>query len=350
MHDKKLKFVYWFSFYNTNSPTVRYRGKYTVDFLKKNYGINSHFISPDYRLSTILQFIRAYCSALFLPKKNSIVVIQSVYTKALYPTALKLLVKLRKKNTFYDLDDADYLRYPPENIYYFLKNCSRVTVGSSELLKNLSKYNANTILITCPTPDLKIIKTKKNDLLTIGWIGDFAKGHKESLLTDFFPALMDLPFKVKLVLMGVCRKEEYEFIQTYLKRFENVVAEIPTDIDWKNEIAIQEKIATFDIGIATLIDDEFNRSKSAFKLKQYLNNGVPVLSSNIAENNQFVDHEKNGYLCESPEEYRKRIIEFHDMSEDTYRLFSIHARKSIQRFDLTNFCDQLILAHERPVS
>lgn len=343
----KLKFVYWFAFYNINSPTVRYRGRFPLSYLKDNYGIDSYMILPSYYPSTIILFIGAYLSALLFPKKDSLVVIQSVYTKSAYATALKLLVKIRRKNVFYDLDDADYLRYPPETIYYFLKNCSTVTLGSSELVKNLSKYNKNAVLITCPTKDLKIVKQNKNKLLTIGWIGDFTKGHKESLLNTFFPSLIDLPFKVHLILMGVDRKEEYEFVMEYFKKFKNVSVEIPQNINWMDEVAIQEKISTFDVGIATLLDNEFSRSKSAFKLKQCFNNGVPVLSSNISENNVFIEHGKNGYLCDTTEEFRQRIIEFNGMTSSDYDVFSKNARNCIHKFDLTHFCELLINTYEK---
>lgn len=343
----KLKFVYWFAFFNINSPTVRYRGKYTTDFLKKNYEIDTRIIMPGYHPYTIWLFIKTYLSALLFPPKGSLIVIQSVYSKSLYSNALKLLVKVRKKICFYDLDDADYLRYPPETIYYFLKNCYTVTLGSTELVKNLSKYNKRTVLITCPTPDLKIVKQEKSKPFTIGWIGDFTKGHKETLLEIFFPSLIGLPFQVKLILMGVLRKEEYEFLTEYFKTFKNVIVEIPQDTDWQNEVAIQQKIVTFDIGIATLLDTEMYRSKSAFKLKQCLNNGVPVLSSNVAENNFFIDHGKNGYFCDTTSQFQQRIIEFNEMKCDEYKVFSDHARGSIHKFNLTNFCDNLIMTYEK---
>lgn len=343
----KLKFIYWFSFYNIHSPTVRYRGSFTAKYFKENYGVDSYLILPAYRPATLLLFLKAYCSALLFRKKDSAIVIQSVYKNAFYSKALKLLVKIRNKNTFYDLDDADYLRYPPELIYHFLKNCSTVTVGSSELLKNLTKFNPNTFLITCPVKDLRIVKQKRNAILTLGWIGDFAKEHKQSLLESVFPALKNLPFQVKLILLGVCRKEEHAFLTQYFQAFEDVFVEMPEDVDWQDETAIQEKIATFDIGIATLMDTEFSRSKSAFKLKQCLNNGVPVLSSNISENNLFIDQGKNGYVCDTADDFRKRIIEFQEMEEDDYKRFSENARNSIHRFDLKNFCENFMRVFEK---
>ncbi len=346
----KLKFIYWFTFYNLASPTVRYRGQYPLEFLKKNYGIDSYFVYPSYRFSKILLFLKAYFSALLFPKKDSLIVFQSINSNFIYANALKLLVKIRKKQTFYDLDDADYLRFPPETIFYFIRNCSRLTVGSAELLKNLSAMSNNATLITCPTPDLNIVKQKRNTLFTIGWIGDFGTGHKESLLKLFFPSLLDLPFKVKLILLGVAKKIEYEFLVEYFNKFENVVVEIPQDIVWTDETDIQNRIATFDVGIATLLDNEFYRSKSAFKMKQCFNNGVPVLSSDIAENNFFLEHGKNGFFCTTPDEFRQRIIEIKEMRDENYASMSGNARASIHRFNLTKFCDDLITTYEKNLS
>lgn len=345
-----MRFVYWFAFYNLNSPTVRYRGKYTTDYLRENYGIDSWLIIPSHNIKTFLFFLKVYVSALFFPKRDSIIVIQSVYRKSLYPTALKLLVKLRKKITFYDLDDADYLRYPPENIFYFLKNCNVVTLGSTELVKNLAEYNKNCVLITCPTPDLNIMKERKNDVLTIGWIGDFQKTHKESLINSFFPALHELPFKIKLVLMGVVKQSEHDFLVDYFRKFEYIEVEIPQNIDWLNEEGIQRRICEFDIGIATLLDDEFSRSKSAFKLKQCLNNGVPVLSSNIAENNLFLEHGVNGFLCENAADFHQYILRFNNMNDEEYMTYSRNARNSTPLFDLKSYCDGLIKTYEEKVN
>lgn len=343
----KLKFIYWFTFYNLDSPTVRYRGKYVLDFLQTNYSINSYFVFPSYRLEKILLFLKAYFSALLFPKKNSLIVIQSVHSDFFYATALKILVNFRKQCTIYDLDDADYLRYPPGTIYYFIKNCHAVTVGSTELKKNLSKINQNTRLITCPTPDLGITKKHRNDILTIGWIGHFGGGHKESLQKFFFPALKDLPFKVKMVFLGVVEEQDFIFLKNYFNALPNVILEIPGNIDWNKEKDIQQRISLFDIGIATLLDTEFYRSKSAFKTKQCFNNGVPVLSSDVPENNLFIEHERNGFLCAGSEDFRLRIMEINEMSHEKYMLLSACARNAVEKFDLKKFCSGLIESYEK---
>ncbi|MCD6018192.1 MAG: glycosyl transferase group 1 [Bacteroidetes bacterium] len=337
----ELKFIYWFAHYNLVSPSVRYRGKYALDFLREHSLIESYFIYPSYKPLRILFFVRAYFSALFFKKPGSIIVVQRLNSNFIYANLLKLLVKVRKRNSVYDIDDADYLEYPPDTIYYFSKNCSKISVGSNELLKNLSKYNHNIILNTSSTPDLHIVKNKKNELFTIGWIGGFGGDHKLSLTTSFFPCLKNLPFKVKLVLLGVADKSEYEFLVNYFKEFRNVVLEMPQTINWNDEADIQKRISNFDVGIATLVDNEMQRSKSAFKAKQYMNNGVPVLSVDIPENNLFVEHGKNGFICSSPEDFKQRIIEVNAMNTIQYQYLSDHARASIPKFSLETYCDKI---------
>jgi glycosyltransferase involved in cell wall biosynthesis len=98
----------------------------------------------------------------------------------------------------------------------------------------------------------------------------------------------------------------------------------------------------FDIGIATLFNHEMHRSKSAFKAKQYLNNGIPVLSSDIKENNRFVKHGKNGFLCETPGDFRNRIIEISQMSDNEYKTMSDEAISSKPDFSLDKYCTCLM--------
>lgn len=54
------------------------------------------------------------------------------------------------------------------------------------------------------------------------------------------------------------------------------------------------------------------------KAKQYLNNGVPVLSTDPPENNAMVMEDLNGYLCSSSEEFRNGIIIINNMSDSYY--------------------------------
>ncbi len=333
MQEKELNFIYWFAYYNFDSPSVRYRAKYPLEYIKKEYGIDYYLIIPGYSLAIIIRFIIAYFSAMFLPKKGSLIVIQRVNSNFIYSKLLKLLVKIKKQDTVYDIDDADYLVYNPKTIYYFAKECKTISAGSRKIKEHLSQFNSRIVHNTSTIVDLNIVKKKRNDLFTIGWIGGFGGEHKDSLIKVVFPALIELDFNFKLVIIGVYKDSDSELITNYFNKNKNIKVEIPRNVDWQDEVDIQNRIATFDIGIATLLDTEIQKSKSGIKAKQYMNNGVPVLSTNLPENDSVIIEGENGFFCSEPLDFKQKITEFHNMSETEYNYYSSNARNSIKNFN-----------------
>lgn len=247
----------------------------------------------------------------------------------------------RKKRTIYDLDDADYLETNPKTLHYFAKKCHYISSGSKALSHYLKDYNSQIFRLSSPTPDLGITKGKKNEILTIGWIGGFGWGHKDSLFEFVFPALLNLSFKIKLVLIGIYKTEDERNIRAYFKNSPNLEIEIPKISNWNDEEDLQGRICRFDLGIATLLNHPIQIAKSGIKAKQYMNNGIPVLSTNLPENNQFVIDGFNGFLCDTIEDFKSRIIHFNEMSKEQYEEFSINSRASIMHFNHRKYFQDL---------
>lgn len=329
----KIRFIYWFAYYNLDSPSVRYRAKYPLDFAKKELGIENQLVFPGYSLWRISDFIKAYTSALLFPKSKSIIVIQRVQSNFIYSNLLKILVLLRKSKTVYDLDDADYLIANSNTIHFFAKNCKYVSSGSKEIENHMRLFNQNVIHLTSPTPDLGIQKQKRNEIFTIGWLGGFGGSHKDGLYEYIFPAIKNLSFNCKLLLIGVSNSTDEKEIREYFEKSNHVQLEIPRKIDWNNELELQNRIKRFDIGVATLLNQPMQLGKSGIKAKQYMNNGIPVLSNNLPENNNVVIDGFNGFLCDSSEEFKQRIIQFKEMTSEEYSVFSKNARQSVNSFD-----------------
>lgn len=342
MQEKELKFIYWFAYYNFDSPSVRYRAKYPLDFFKKKYGIDFYLIIPGYSPVKIIKFIVAFTSAIFLQKKDSLIIIQRVNSNFIYSRLLKILVKIKKQNTVYDIDDADYLEYNPKTIYHFAKECKTISAGSRKIAKHLSQFNSNIVHTTSPIVDLNIVKKKRNDLFTIGWIGIFGGNHKDNLIKVVFPALIELNFNFKLTIIGVFKDSDSELITNYFRKNKNIKIEIPRNVDWQNEVDIQNRITTFDVGIATLLDTEIQKSKSGIKAKQYMNNGVPVLSPNLHENDTVIIDGENGFFCSKPFDFKQKLNDFHNMSETEYNYYSSNARNSIKNFNHENYLLNLV--------
>ncbi len=338
----QLNRVYWFTHYNLDSPSVRYRAKYPLEYFRQKHGINYYLVIPGYSPARILKFLRAYFSALFFPGINSLIIIQKVRSNFIYAKLLKFLVRIRKKYTVYDLDDADYLRYNPKTIEYFIANCGVVSAGSREIVRHARKTNPRVVHVTTPAVDLGISKKNKNDLFTVGWIGYFGGFHRKSLVQVVFPALKELTFDYKLVMVGAASDEEQSFIENYFEGKKNIQIEIPRNINWNDEAGLQKRIVTFDIGIATLIDTEIQRAKSGIKAKQYLNNGVPVLSMNLPENNTVIVDGKNGFFCSDTKDFIDRITWFYEMDEKEYNDFSLQARNSIRHFNHEKYYSDIL--------
>lgn len=333
LENKKIEFIYWFAYYNLDSPSVRYRAKYPLDFFKDNKGVGNYFIVPSYRPKGIYLFIKAYLSALFFRKRNSLIVIQRVQSHFIYASLLKLLIRIKKQDTVYDLDDADYLEVNPKTIYYFAKHCEKLSAGSKQIEKYLRQFNNQIVHTTSPTLDLEIVKANRNTIFTIGWIGEFGGGHKDSLIELVFPAIKELTFHLKLIIVGVLKLDDIKFIKNYFQYNSNIEIELPLEIDWNDEVDIQKRIVLFDVGLATLTNSEMQISKSGIKAKQYMNNGVPVLSTNLPENSTVVVDGVNGYFCETITDFKDRLNQFYNMTDTNYLQFSKNARKSIINFD-----------------
>ncbi len=345
----RIEHIYWFSYFDDSEPSVRYRAKYPLDELGKIYDVGHTIIYPGYHPVKIFRFIKAFSSILFFRKKNSLVVLQKIHTNRVYANALKLLL-LFVSNTVYDIDDAEYLRRPANTIRHFMSNVSLCTVGSEGLKAYAAQLNKNTLLLTSPVIDHKMVKTKREDVFTVGWIGYYG-AHKESLSQLLFPAVKDVDFELRLVLLGVNRQTDREEVKQHFADKTNIIVEMPSIADWENEQSVYEVVKRFDVGVAPLIDNEFNRSKSAFKMKQYLSCGVPVIASPTGENTRFLKEGENGYFCRSVAEYKEKLGLLKMMNNDVYGKMSKNAAASHKEFSVREYCASFMgYFSDKPVS
>ncbi len=343
----EVKYIYWFSYFNTELPSVRYRATYPLEALRRERGVEYSIAYPGYDAKSIFRFAWMFFSALLFRKKDSLIVIQKLYTNRVYAFALKVLLFFRKKNTQYDLDDAEYLVYPPERIDYFIRNCAACSVASEALLQYARRLNPNTFLLTSPVISHGQFKTRKNKTLTLGWIGCYGGAHRDSLFEFVFPAIKLLDFDVRLVLLGITEDEHRSEVKEYFANDKHVTLGMPGDIDWLDEASVYARICSFDLGLAPLLDIEMHRSKSAFKLKQYFSCGVPALASGIGENARFIRHGENGFACNTVGDYHRQLRNVNAMQEKEYEQLSSGARESVPGFTLAHYGEILLEQYRR---
>ncbi len=353
-----IKHIYWFAPYNLKCPSTRYRGYYPLQFFRKEYGIESDFVFPERTKAGIWNFIKVYFNVLFFRKKESLLVIQKICSNRVYANLLKILVLLRPKNTLYDIDDAEYLRQDVKTLHFFLKKCKKISVGSYSLKDYCTNYNEDVFVLTSPVLGHNEKKKERNKIPNIGWVGDLGNGndiskafsHKNNMFTILFPQIKRLKIPITLSLIGVKNKSDIPEIIDYFKNNKNIKIIIPTNLDWENDKWVYSEIKKFDIGVSPLTNHLFNVSKSAFKAKQYLSVGIPTLASNVGENDKFVKHNENGYLCENNgQDFENEIIKISEMSDHKYFEFSNNAINGKKDYAMKNYCDLLIETYKNEI-
>jgi len=97
----------------------------------------------------------------------------------------------------------------------------------------------------------------------------------------------------------------------YPFQFENFgfdeVARKVTFVPWDRIEKYGRNFINFDIGIAPLIDDEFNRSKSPIKWMEYGVLEIPCIASDIPPFNKVITSGKDGVLVTTPKEWKEAL-------------------------------------------
>jgi glycosyltransferase involved in cell wall biosynthesis len=167
---------------------------------------------------------------------------------------------------------------------------------NSVVLPNLIDFNL--------FPRLECVKKE----VRIGWQGGVS--HYEDLYM-IAPAIIEL----------VKKYDNVKFIFFGDVRFYGLFKDIPKDKlewhPWVQNVAYPYKLVTLnlDIGLCPLVDNEFNRNKSAIKYFEYSTIGVPTIASDIPPYSPVITNEKDGLLISNDKwfEAMERLVKDKDL-------------------------------------
>jgi glycosyltransferase involved in cell wall biosynthesis len=134
-------------------------------------------------------------------------------------------------------------------------------------------------------PKLECVKKE----IRIGWQGGVS--HYEDLYM-VAPAIKKI----------IAKYDNVKFIFCGDVRFYGLFKDIPKGKlewhPWVQNVAYPYKLVTLnlDIGLCPLVDNEFNRNKSAIKYFEYSTIGIPTIASNIPPYSSVMVNEENGLL------------------------------------------------------
>ena len=219
------------------------------------------------------------------------------------------IAKVLKKKIIYDFDDAIWLPNTSENNKIIAgikwhgkvaKICSwshKVSCGNAYLAAYASQFNKNVVINPTTIDTVNYhnkIKDQHTPGLTIGWTGT----HTTIQYLNFIvPILQKLEKQYDFIFMVISNSPpEFELRSLqYVK--------------WSKEKEIED-LLRFNIGIMPLTDDAWAKGKCGFKALQYMSLSIPAIVSPVGVNKEIVDHNVNGMICDSPEDWEAALKSF----------------------------------------
>jgi len=206
----------------------------------------------------------------------------------------------------YDFDDAIWLPHysdpnrfarffkKPWKVKHICKWAYKVSCGNEYLCAYARQFNKNVFYNpTCVDTDRQhnIIANQYVERITIGWTGSFST---LEYLDSLQPVLKRLQDKYDFDIKIICnRKPELDL--------KNIIY-----VEWTEANEITE-LASCQIGLMPLPDDEWAKGKCGFKLIQYLALEIASVCSPTGVNKIIVQDGVNGFICNSDEDWYRGI-------------------------------------------
>ncbi|HEY2042601.1 MAG TPA: glycosyltransferase [Jatrophihabitans sp.] len=170
-----------------------------------------------------------------------------------------------------------------------------ITVTNDRLAEVVSEYNDNVfVLPNCFDAAMLDLDRPRNERLTVGWAGgsshhgDFASAQKD--IATFFRKNPDIDSH----FMGV---NYSELVGRRDGRFS----------PWQQNLVEYMRALDFDLGIAPLAYNRFNRSKSDLKFVEYASVGIPVVASDFGPYADSIQHGLTGMKVKHPHEWARYL-------------------------------------------
>jgi glycosyltransferase involved in cell wall biosynthesis len=280
------------SFIDEQTWKILYKKGY---FLRKTLGILKGFLRRLY----ILLFLKKY-DFVFIHREAA----------PIFPPFFEFVIaQVLGKKIIYDFDDAIWLpnTSSQNRISAFVKFhqkvgliCSwsyKISAGNDYLCEYARLFNPQVILnpTTIDTNHHKGIKRQQlleKEKIVIGWTGSHST---LKYLTE-----------IESVIQEIAHNHSFSFLVISNQKPDNQIDNLVFQ-QWNKASEIQD-LLRIHIGIMPLTDDEWAKGKCGFKALQYMSLGIPALASPVGVNTKIITNGENGFLCNTPQEWKEKLI------------------------------------------
>jgi glycosyltransferase involved in cell wall biosynthesis len=292
------------------------------------------------------------------------------------PTGMKAIDFLleRGKTVIMDMDDDLFSLYPGHpSAWYFRKGYECLSCGNTRIpavlkeqkcpkcgspkveyqdrLKICSDAMAKVDAMTFSTPELaeryeksckrsyvlsnymdreffKNLSQKNDDYIAVGWAGSFT--HEIDILEmgHIVRAINEHP-DAYLFMVGVNPQLLDERFKNLISHGKMIILD-PVPIELYPEL-----LTNFDIGLAPIVDNVFNRCKSELKIIEYGAVGIPVIASPVAPYLRYVEHGVTGFIAKKRKDWYAHLKTLLEDAELRKKLGEANKQKALQ-MDLDN--------------
>jgi glycosyltransferase involved in cell wall biosynthesis len=205
-----------------------------------------------------------------------------------------------------------------------LEQADLLTVASKELMRRLTARFPGKPIVYIPNGwtrhnPLWTQRSQAHEKTHLGWSGSIT--HRADFLL-VKKALEQVTFSrrdVSIVIGG--DPEIYRMLHRIPEDRKIFVPELPYTI-------YPQTLGYFDIGLAPLVKDQFNRAKSDIKLMEYGVKGIPWLSSTIEP---YIDWGIGGYYCSNYDDWIEAINLLLDKEDRRKELGELGHQKAMTR-------------------
>jgi glycosyltransferase involved in cell wall biosynthesis len=302
------------------SPGQRFRFEHYLPLLEREgikYKVSSYFsmkgrkalYSNENTFGKMLAIFRGYLiriGDLFRVMRYDYVYIHREDTPVGPPVFSWIMSRVLRRKLIYDFDDAIWIPGMSDynrkfsfikffgNVAKISKWSHTVTVGNAYLKEYADIYNKNVKVIpTVVNTETMHNQVQQQDIAlpAIGWTGSFST---LVYLNIILPVLQQLQEKFDFIFYVIADKDPQLPLKHY--RF----------IKWNKDTEVQD-LLNFHIGLMPLTNDQYSKGKCGFKAIQYMSLGMPAIVSPVGVNTEIVKSGEDGFICESPEEWKDKI-------------------------------------------
>lgn len=281
-----------------------------------------------------------------------------------------ILAKLRYAKsvgikTIYELDD-DLFQTPegfiePYKLYSdpkvrsgliaFLSEADAVTVSTMALAKAIRQYtNGRPIFVVENAQDVsewQLAYEEKqampaNDTVTIGWMASGSHTIDIPLVSDALETIMATHPNVRLHFIGWVG---FENVGTWAPKYRDRI----TAHGWLDNSVLPYVMRDFDVGIAPIVDNPFNQSKSSIKALQYWALGIPCVASPLSPYLGVIEHGIDGFLPPNndPAEWCAALELLVTNAEVRKTMGKMGRKKLVERYDMKHNVQNWIAVFDR---